>query len=272
MGEKKVKEQLSILQYSFAGALSGVVSRFLGQPLDVIKIRLQLQNKEAGQLKYTGVLNTCKLIFKEEGLFGFWKGHVPAQVLSIFYGSVQFASFERSRSFLNPYLCQRKELNDFLSGGNAGIVSSLFVHPLDLLRTRAVSNQAKQSLSLHILIKSTAQESGIRTFYQGIIPNLAYVYPYCGLNFLFYGLLNRTWNLLQFRESSVKSLACGTISGIFAKALLLPIDNVKKRLQVQGSKDFQSSYKGMVNCLQSVIREQGIHALYRGIVPSVLKG
>ena len=61
------------------------------------------------------------------------------------------------------------------------------------------------------------------------------------------------------------------MSGFLAKALLLPIDNVKKRLQVQGSKGFQSSYKGMFNCFRIVVQEQGLLALYRGIVPSVLK-
>ena len=46
MGEKPRKE-LTSFHYSFAGALSGVVSRFVGQPFDVVKIRQQLysQNK-----------------------------------------------------------------------------------------------------------------------------------------------------------------------------------------------------------------------------------
>ena len=46
MGEKPRKE-LTSFHYSFAGALSGVLSRFVGQPFDVVKIRQQLysQNK-----------------------------------------------------------------------------------------------------------------------------------------------------------------------------------------------------------------------------------
>ena len=45
MGEKP--KELTSFHYSCAGAFSGVVSRFVGQPLDVIKIRQQLysQNK-----------------------------------------------------------------------------------------------------------------------------------------------------------------------------------------------------------------------------------
>ena len=44
MGEKP--KELTSFHYSCAGALSGVISRFVGQPLDVIKIRQQLHNNK----------------------------------------------------------------------------------------------------------------------------------------------------------------------------------------------------------------------------------
>lgn len=44
--------------------------------------------------KYRGLKQACTLIYKEEGLVAFWKGHVPAQGLSAVYGLVQFTAFE----------------------------------------------------------------------------------------------------------------------------------------------------------------------------------
>jgi Mitochondrial carrier protein. len=61
------------------------------------------------------------------------------------------------------------------------------------------------------------------------------------------------------------------MSGLLAKSILLPTDNIKKRLQVQGFQEFNFKYNGMINCLRVVIDEQGIRALYRGFTPSVLK-
>jgi solute carrier family 25 thiamine pyrophosphate transporter 19 len=62
--------------------------------LDVIGIHfIQLQveplNHSCKDAKYWGVAQAAHNIVKEEGVQALWKGHVPAQVLSIVYGVVQ---------------------------------------------------------------------------------------------------------------------------------------------------------------------------------------
>uniref|UniRef100_A0A8R1ENE9 Uncharacterized protein n=4 Tax=Caenorhabditis japonica TaxID=281687 RepID=A0A8R1ENE9_CAEJA len=92
-----INEPLTSAEYSEAGLASGIVTRMIIQPLDVLKIRFQLQEepirgKRSG--KYKGVLQSIFLITREEGANAFWKGHIPAQGLSAMYGLVQFSSFE----------------------------------------------------------------------------------------------------------------------------------------------------------------------------------
>lgn len=269
MGEESKK--LTSFHYSCAGALSGVISRFLAQPLDVIKIRQQLQNKHKQTLQYRSIYSSFRFILKKEGIFGLWKGHVPAQVLSILYGSAQFACYEKSKLTLNGYFPNARALNDFLSGGNAGLLASFVVHPFDLLRTRKISLTVDSKISLVKLVRLTAMENGWKTFYQGVIPNMFFVYPYCGLNFLFYGILKRAWKKHKLPETKAKALANGMISGFLAKAILLPLDNSKKRLQVQGSVGYQSQYTGMVDCILTIAKESGIKTLYRGVLASAFK-
>jgi len=39
--------------------------------------------------KYKSLLQSFVLVLKEEGVLALWKGHIPAQLLSITYGMVQ---------------------------------------------------------------------------------------------------------------------------------------------------------------------------------------
>uniref|UniRef100_A0A5F8GBV4 Solute carrier family 25 member 19 n=1 Tax=Monodelphis domestica TaxID=13616 RepID=A0A5F8GBV4_MONDO len=83
----------SKVEVALAGSAAGLVTRALISPLDVIKIRFQLQVENLSsrdpRAKYHGILHAMRQILKEEGLTAFWKGHFPAQILSMGYGAVQ---------------------------------------------------------------------------------------------------------------------------------------------------------------------------------------
>ena len=50
----------------------------VNNPLDVVKTRLQKQTVHTGKVpKYTGLLQACVLIAKEEGVLALWKGITP---------------------------------------------------------------------------------------------------------------------------------------------------------------------------------------------------
>lgn len=53
-------------------------------------IQLQVEDiKPSGKSYYTGLLQAFIRIYKEEGVYGLWKGHVPAQFLSITFCGAQ---------------------------------------------------------------------------------------------------------------------------------------------------------------------------------------
>ena len=57
---------------AIAGGVAGSVTRLITAPLDVLKIRFQLQFPKSPQ--YASVLGALKLIVKEEGVISLWKG------------------------------------------------------------------------------------------------------------------------------------------------------------------------------------------------------
>ncbi|KAG6392965.1 hypothetical protein SASPL_147194 [Salvia splendens] len=84
-----------------AGAISGAVSRTVTSPLDVIKIRFQMCNLNAGQWD----------VVTE----GFWRGNVPALLMVIPYTAIQFAVMQnlKGNSF---WLFQRRKPSEDKSG------------------------------------------------------------------------------------------------------------------------------------------------------------
>lgn len=68
--------ELSAYEHSEAGLISGVATRALIHPLDLLKIRFQLQEEPlrgARRGKYTGIAHAIGVIWREEGALAFWK-------------------------------------------------------------------------------------------------------------------------------------------------------------------------------------------------------
>jgi solute carrier family 25 thiamine pyrophosphate transporter 19 len=87
---KTVRSRLTPRDHSTACSLSGAVTRFFCQPLGVTKIRLHIQVGSGAESKYLGPLHLVYTMLREEGLKSLWKGHIPAQVLSITYCAANF--------------------------------------------------------------------------------------------------------------------------------------------------------------------------------------
>lgn len=139
--------------------------------------------------KYKSIAQACRVIYKEEGLLGFWKGHNPAQVLSIGYGITQFTVYEflNQKAAHNETLQRHSQLRSFLCGGAAGAAASVVATPLDVIRTRIIvqDNHRGYQNSFQATRLIHAQD-GLRGFYRGFVPSLWQIIPLAGLNFLFY--------------------------------------------------------------------------------------
>lgn len=83
------------------GGLSGGMGPLVNNPLDVVKTRMQKQVIVPGKpAKYTGLLQACVVIAKEEGFLALWKGITP-RLLRIMPGqAITFMTYEAVTSFI----------------------------------------------------------------------------------------------------------------------------------------------------------------------------
>ncbi|XP_071507771.1 mitochondrial thiamine pyrophosphate carrier-like [Diadema antillarum] len=287
------RRQLTKLEYGLAGAASGAFTRAVLQPLDVLKIRFQLQEEPLKRglpsSKYTSIIQAAGSILREEGPSALWKGHVPAQALSVIYGIAQFVTFEALTYTAYPLLPSNitsgifKPVYYFVCGGVAGCVATVASLPVDVLRTRLVSQgEPKVYVSIPHAVRSMYKEAGVRTFYRGLTPTLMQLFPQTGLQFGFYALFTKMWNSTKEKTeytpaSSIQSLVCGGMAGVCSKSVVYPLDVFKKRLQIQGFEEARrkfghvSRYDGLLHCARTIARQEGLQGLFKGLSPSLLK-
>nr|CAD7571935.1 unnamed protein product [Timema californicum] len=57
-----------------AGITTGALAVLIAQPTDVVKVRFQAQKRTSGVKRYTSTIAAYRMIGREEGLAGLWKG------------------------------------------------------------------------------------------------------------------------------------------------------------------------------------------------------
>eukprot|EP00050_Salpingoeca_kvevrii_P022452 m.126637 g.126637 ORF g.126637 m.126637 type:complete len:310 (+) comp9710_c1_seq3:62-991(+) len=268
---------------SAAGALAGFLTRGVAAPLDVIKIRFQLQIEpvsHASGAKYRSLLHCIATILREESLSGLWKGHVPAQFLSIAYSAVQFPVYERVHHLLGQ-AGGHPNMTNFGAGAIAGMAATTITYPLDILRTRFASqgNHVRVYTSIfqaarHIHASHATVFDG---FFRGWQPAVLSIAPLAGCQFAFYMYFRRILHTDEMAHPLLGKAFAGGASGVLSKLIVYPLDTVKKRLQIQGFELARrpfgqvAQYHGPWHCVTTIARQEGAAALYKGLYPAMIK-
>ncbi|CAM6013906.1 unnamed protein product [Sphagnum balticum] len=290
---------LTVCKSLIAGGVAGGVSRSAVAPLERLKILLQVQNPL--NPKYSGTIQGLKSIWKSEGIPGFFKGNGTNCARIIPNSAVKFYSYERASSaILWAYRQQKGQENAELTpvlrlcaGACAGIIAMSATYPMDMVRGRLTvqtEDSPHRYRGMFHAFRTIIKEEGAIALYKGWVPSVIGVIPYVGLNFAVYETL-KDWMMKSptFRPDDgaelgvVTKLACGAAAGTVGQTVAYPLDVVRRRMQMVGWKDASSiitadgqvrapvQYNGMVDAFRKTVKNEGLRALYKGLVPNSVK-
>uniref|UniRef100_A0A093V5V9 Mitochondrial thiamine pyrophosphate carrier 1 n=1 Tax=Talaromyces marneffei PM1 TaxID=1077442 RepID=A0A093V5V9_TALMA len=141
-------------------------------------------------------------------------------------------------------------------GALAGITSVTFTYPLDIVRTRL----SIQSASFADLGQRKAGEKlpgGMLALYRGIVPTVAGVAPYVGLNFMVYESVRVYLTPPgEKNPSSARKLLAGAISGAVAQTCTYPFDVLRRRFQINTMTGMGYQYKSIWDAVRVIRRAQ----------------
>lgn len=287
VGYNSKSAELKPGQTAIAGALSGCFTRATCQPLDVLKIRFQLQvepiSYKFGQCsKYKSIFQGFSTIYREEGIKSLWKGHIPAQYLSISYGLVQFWFYELATKNIGTQ-SSFKLVSDFYCGALAGSLATLISFPFDVVRTRLVAQSEKRKVykGLFNTVYTLVSQEGFRVLYKGFTPTIIQVAPHTGVQFMSFKFFENIYRQVisdstdSFGQVFASGIVCGSLSGLCAKTAIYPFDLCRKRLQIQGfdRQIFGQNFvcRGLIDCFRVTYRCEGLLGLFKGLSPSLIK-
>lgn len=184
---------------------------------------------------------------------------------------------------------------DLISGASAGLVTTMLLHPLDLIKTRFQAHARPGSTvgpvdahtrhlrytTIRGAVRSIWLEGGSRAFYNGVIPALIGSGASWGLYFYFYEMTKRYIVRSQgdpgYKIKAYEHMWAAMLSGAITCLFTNPIWLIKTRIQLQQanvknapvSSQAITPYRGTVDAFRSIVREEGIRGLYRGIVPAL---
>ncbi|KAK2762784.1 hypothetical protein FQN54_000958 [Arachnomyces sp. PD_36] len=266
-----------------AGGVAGAVSRTIVSPLERLKILFQIQSVGREEYKMS-IWKALVKMGKEEGWRGFLRGNGTNCIRIIPYSAVQFGSYNFYKKFAEPTPgSDLTPVRRLLCGGLAGITSVTFTYPLDIVRTRlsiqsasfaALSKESRTKLPgmYETMVRMYKTEGGFLALYRGIIPTVAGVAPYVGLNFMTYESVRKYLTPDGDKNPSpFRKLLAGAISGAVAQTCTYPFDVLRRRFQINSMSGMGYQYSSIWQAVRMIVAQEGIRGMYKGIVPNLLK-
>jgi solute carrier family 25 (mitochondrial oxoglutarate transporter), member 11 len=258
------------------GGLAGMTATVVIQPVDMIKVRLQL----AGEGQKTGpkptALGITRNIIASGKVLDLYTGLSAGLLRQAVYTTARLGIFDTFMTAAKSRAEDQGRNVSFgeraLSGLTAGGLAAMVGNPADLALIRMQSDGLKpvesraNYRSVIDALSRISKSEGVAALWAGATPTVVRA---MALNLGQLAFFSESKSQLKAHTTltpQTQTFAASAIAGFFASFLSLPFDFVKTRLQKQ-QKNPQTGelpYKGLLHCARKVVQEEGWLRFYRG--------
>ena len=272
--EDAIKPSISYwrnVQPFVVGGCSGMVATICVQPLDMIKVRMQLNtsNAQSGVGGRISAIGTLKGFVTGGRVSELYNGLSAALARQIVYGTARFGLFVKFEQILKQRAVLGGHVYSFrdraLASISAGGIAAAIGNPTEVALIRMQSdgmlprNQQQRYRSVFDALLRVAKSEGLAGLWRGCNPTIVRA---MSTNFGQLACFSETKHQLQKHTSFsdwTQTLMASANGGFCAAFFSMPFDTVKSRLQSR-----QATYSGMVHCFSSMLKEEGPRRFYRG--------
>lgn len=223
--------------------------------------------------RVNGFFDAFRHVVRAEGIPGLWKGAGTTLLIGVPSSTCYMLTYDHLLKVTLPPLLPAPVVPLF-SGMLARTMMSSIMSPLELVRTNLQSTPLSPDnphtlRSVLASVRGLTRAHGPRYLWRGLGPTLWRDVPFSGLYWLGYETIKAAF-ARQGAAGPQVAFASGAISGTTAALLTSPFDVMKTRRQavsMQGSTAKNATFPLMMQ----IIQNEGVSALYAGILPRIVK-
>ncbi|KAI9262793.1 mitochondrial carrier domain-containing protein [Sporodiniella umbellata] len=256
-----------------SGGFGGMASVLVGQPFDLVKVRLQ-----TSEGLYKSTFDCFQQIIKKDGITGLYRGmSTPfASITPIF--AVSFFSYDLGKKICYAARTEKSDKQLSLAeitfaGAFSAVPTTLFMAPSErvkvLMQIQGQGGEAKYKGPLDV-VRQLYKEGGIRSIFRGTGATLLRDSPGSAAYFLAYELIKKQLTPAGSRPEDLSFgavLFAGGMAGVAMWTIAIPPDVLKSRLQSAPA----GTYSGLGDCLKKTLKTDGPSALFKGLGPAMLR-
>ncbi|KIX98021.1 uncharacterized protein Z520_06100 [Fonsecaea multimorphosa CBS 102226] len=166
-----------------------------------------------------------------------------------------------------------------IAGLSAGLISTVIVHPLDIIKTRLQVDTSAHPLfnSSRAVLRDILRNEGptrLAALYRGLTPNLVGNSAGWALYFLWYREAQDVIRTLRgytagTQLTAVDYLTASSASGLLAAILTNPIWVVKTRMLSTSSSQV-GAYPSLTHGLRAIYKTEGVRGFFHGLTPTLV--
>ncbi|KAI5983165.1 mitochondrial carrier domain-containing protein [Pisolithus marmoratus] len=285
MPQTESKKQVGFATHIIAGGMAGAMETLCCQPLDTIKVRMQLSRSgRAPGTKPRGFIATGAMIVRRETPLALYKGLGAVLSGIVPKIAIRFASFETYKSWLADKVTEQTSVgNIFIAGLAAGTTEAVaVVCPMEVVKIRLQAQQHSLADPMETpryrnaahAVYTIVCEEGVATLYRGVGLTALRQATNQGANFTTYQELKKLAYRYQpelLALPSYQYMVIGLISGAVGPFSNAPVDTIKTRLQKATYEPGTSAFQKVAAIAKEMWKQEGFRSFYKGITPRVLR-
>ena len=152
-----------------------------------------------------------------------------------------------------------------LSGTLSGGITSIMFQPLEVIRTRLQQPSNLNKTLFRVVVEMYKANGGIKVFWNGLTPSICRSVPVVAIYFTSIELFRN----LNFKNRSYEYFTLfltGAAARTIADVSMFPLSLIKTHYESDLYK-----HKNMITAFKTVITENGVRGLYKGLSPTLLR-